>query len=198
MMSTFGLLMHMEAILKAQRDLDCAKQQLRVVVQQARSTGRTWAEIGETLGISRQAAFKRFGEVINPANGQKITGSPMSIQNIRELTERVFDLISTADYKQLEQLIHPDVREELTAELIADTWQRVLTDIGSKETYDDTHVVLPAGERIDEDEQLLGSVVGVTTLQHEAGEMVGRVAVDEQLQVVGILMVPPNHGPVPF
>ena len=197
-MSTFGLLMLMEAILKAQRNLDCAKQQLQIAVQEARSAGRTWAEIGETLGISRQAAFKRFGEVINPVNGQKITGAPMAMQTIRELTERVFDLISTADYQQLEQLIHPDVREELTAELIADTWQRVLTDIGAKETYDDTHVALPAGQRIDDDEQLLGTVVGVTTLQHEAGEAVGRVAVDDQQKVVGILILPPDHGPVPF
>jgi len=190
--------MLVEAILKAQRNLDCAKQQLQVAVQEARSAGRTWAEIGETLGTSRQAAFKRFGEVINPVNGQKITGAPTSMQTICELTERVFDLISTADYQQLEQLIHPDVREELTAELIADTWQRVLTDIGAKETYSDTHVALPAGQRIDDDEQLLGTVVGVTTLQHEAGEAVGRVAVDDQQKVVGILILPPDHGPVPF
>lgn len=33
---------------------------LHALVQQARSDGRTWAEIGEVLRVTRQAAFKRF------------------------------------------------------------------------------------------------------------------------------------------
>ena len=32
----------------------------RHLVSQARETGRTWTEIGESLGISRQAAWQRF------------------------------------------------------------------------------------------------------------------------------------------
>jgi hypothetical protein len=34
---------------------------LKALVFQARSEGRTWAEIGEVLRVSRQAAFQRFG-----------------------------------------------------------------------------------------------------------------------------------------
>jgi len=34
---------------------------LRQAVQLARQAGHTWAEIGELLGTSRQAAFQRFG-----------------------------------------------------------------------------------------------------------------------------------------
>ena len=94
--------------------------------------------------------------------------------------------------------MHPDVRSELPESLIADTWARVLGEVGAKESYADTHVVMPAGERIDEDEQLLGTVVGVTTLRCEAGELMGRVAVDDQRRVVGLLMVPLDHGPLPF
>jgi hypothetical protein len=32
----------------------------RHLVSQAREAGRTWTEIGEALGISRQAAWERF------------------------------------------------------------------------------------------------------------------------------------------
>ena len=188
----------MDPILKAQEEIDKAKQQLHAAVQQARAAGRTWADIGEVLGISRQAAFKRFGEVINPADGQRITGVPMSIAVIQQLTEKVFDLIAEAKYEELEQLMHPDVRKELPASLISETWAAVLAEVGAKESYSDTHVVLPGGERIDDDMTMLGTVVGVTAIQHEAGETMGRVAVDEQQRVVGILIVAPDYEPLPF
>lgn len=188
----------MDPILQAQEEIDKAKVHLHAAVQQARAAGRTWADIGEVLGISRQAAFKRFGEVINPANGQRITGVPMSIAVIQQLTEKVFDLIAEAKYEELEQMMHPEVREELPASLIAETWASVLAEVGAKESYSDTHVVLPGGERVEEDTAMLGNVVGVTAIQHEAGEMMGRVAVDEQQRVVGILIVTPDYEPLPF
>lgn len=188
----------MEPIKEAQQALDHAKDQLRLTVQEARSQGQTWAAIGETLGMSRQAAFKRFGEVTNPANGRRITGVRMSIDQIQLTTERVFGLIAAGEYDKLEQLLHPEVRSELPASLIAETWASVLTEVGAKESYVDTHVVLPAGEPIEEDDQILGTVVGVTTLNCEAGEMMGRVAVDDRHRVVGILIVPPDYSPLPF
>lgn len=122
----------------------------------------------------------------------------MSIDRVKQLTEQVFDLISAGEYGPLEQLLHPEVRDELSADLIAETWSGVLTEIGAKESYSDTHVVMPAGERIEEDEQIMGTVVGVTMLHHEAGEMMGRVAVDGELRVVGILVVNPDHSPLAF
>ena len=35
-------------------------QQLFEVVQEARESGATWTQIGEALGVSHQAAMKRF------------------------------------------------------------------------------------------------------------------------------------------
>ncbi|MGO1735404.1 MAG: hypothetical protein ACTHZ9_03650 [Leucobacter sp.] len=188
----------MKEIHQAQQALDHAKNQLKSAVQQARNEGHTWAAIGETLGMSRQAAFKRFGEVTNPVTGRTIKGAPMSIAQIQQTTENVFDLISEGKSEELQEILHPEVREELNPSLIAETWARVLGEVGTKEAYSDTHVVLPAGERIEEDVDIVGTVVGVTTLNCEAGVLMGRVAIDDQLRVVGILIVPPDHGPVPF
>ncbi|MGH3152759.1 MAG: hypothetical protein ACRDOB_18790, partial [Streptosporangiaceae bacterium] len=39
---------------------------LREAVQNARDAGHTWAEIGELLGTTRQAAFQRFGRPLDP------------------------------------------------------------------------------------------------------------------------------------
>jgi hypothetical protein len=39
---------------------------LHALVRQARAEGHTWAEIGELLGTSRQAAFQRFGSSTTP------------------------------------------------------------------------------------------------------------------------------------
>ena len=37
-------------------------QRLYAAVEVARSCGRTWAEIGQALGVSKQAARERFGK----------------------------------------------------------------------------------------------------------------------------------------
>lgn len=39
---------------------DYANQQLTVVVAEARASGATWAQIGNALGVSHQAAMKRY------------------------------------------------------------------------------------------------------------------------------------------
>ncbi|MCD4525190.1 DUF3887 domain-containing protein [Nocardioides sp. cx-173] len=187
-----------DPISAARAELEHARQNLNRAVDQARAEGRTWADIGKTLGMTRQAAFKRFGRATNPATGQPITGENMSVEQVRTLTERVFQLISSGDYASLEELLHPDVRSELPEVLVMDTWSRVLAEVGALETQTDIHVVLPGGDRIEDDEQILGTVVGVTTLNCEAGEVMGRVAVDNALRVVGLLIVSPDHQPLPF
>jgi hypothetical protein len=42
---------------------------MREAVQQARRAGHTWAELGELLGTTRQAAFQRFGRPLDPRTG---------------------------------------------------------------------------------------------------------------------------------
>jgi hypothetical protein len=188
----------MDPIAAAQAEVDRARDALRRAVRQARSDGRTWADIGETLGMTRQAAYKRFGQTTHPVTGAPTTGALVSVQQTHALTEQVFGLISSGDYAGLEQLLHADVRAELSESLVMGTWSRVLAEVGALERMADTHVVLPGGERIEDDEEVLGTVVGVTTLHCEAGELMGRVAVDDAQRVVGLLIVPPGQQSLPF
>lgn len=43
------------------RDLERLELELEETVAQARAQGQTWAAIGEALGMTRQAAHKRWG-----------------------------------------------------------------------------------------------------------------------------------------
>ena len=55
----------MRALIAATRSLDLiVEDTLRALVEQARRTGHTWAEVGEVLHVSRQAAFQRFGGAV--------------------------------------------------------------------------------------------------------------------------------------
>jgi hypothetical protein len=52
----------------ATRSLDMiVEDTLHALVRQARAAGHTWAEIGDLLHVSRQAAFQRFGGDQSPA-----------------------------------------------------------------------------------------------------------------------------------
>lgn len=43
------------------QELAPARRNLADAVERARAAGATWAEIGSALGITRQAAYQRFG-----------------------------------------------------------------------------------------------------------------------------------------
>ena len=52
---------------------------LHALVHQARGTGHTWAEIGDVLHVSRQAAFQRFGGGGGPPGAEdRMTAAPVA------------------------------------------------------------------------------------------------------------------------
>ena len=146
--------------------------------------------------MSKQAAYKRFGKPVDPHSGAAITAH--GVTSVVAITEQVFRCIAAGDHDQLEGLMHPRTVQELPRTEIAAVWAQALAEVGTLEGFSDTHVELPDGTRLAEDDEVLGTVVGATTLQCEAGELVGRVAVTAEGQVVGLLIVPTDHGELPF
>jgi hypothetical protein len=62
----------------ATRSLDMiVEDSLRALVEQARAAGHTWAEIGQVLRVSRQAAFQRFGSARSPGLTENATARPV-------------------------------------------------------------------------------------------------------------------------
>src|SRR6478672_5640399 len=62
---------HIRRIIAAVEALDAAAAELHAAVAEARSAGDTWDAIGVALGVSRQAAYQRFGRTaeIDPLTG---------------------------------------------------------------------------------------------------------------------------------
>lgn len=186
----------MDELKKALDAVSQARLDLARAVTAARAEGRTWADIGKELNMTRQAAFKRFGEPVDPESGEQIV--PRSIRGLSERTEEVFALIAAGDYDGLELLMHPQAARELPAPVIADTWRAVLSEVGNLGSCTETRLELPGGAPLDEDDRIIGTVIGATVLDCEAGRVRGRVAFDEESRVVGLLLVPLDHGPLPF
>ncbi|MCK6067034.1 MULTISPECIES: hypothetical protein [Microbacterium] len=187
----------MDEIREAQDAVRVARERLEAAVDAARAAGRTWADIGKELGMTRQAAFKRFGKPVDPVGGEPLVRR--GVADVRTLTEHVFTLIATGDHAGLSQAMHPVTARELPAETIAETWRTVLGEVGALQGFQNTRVEVPGGgEVLTDDDAVVGTVVGATTLVCEAGEISGRVAVDDQGLVVGILLVPTDHAPLPF
>jgi hypothetical protein len=100
------------AAIAATRSLDLIVDDiLHALVRQARSDGHTWAEVGEVLQVTRQAAFQRFGAGI--VEGAPEEGVTTAIAGAQEkavalledwLNERWDDVRNTFDERMKQQV----------------------------------------------------------------------------------------------
>ena len=184
----------MRGLLAAEQRLHAARIGVQQAVDEARGAGFTWQQVGEVLGMSRQAAFKRFGRPEFETRTMTLgTGGDVLAD-----TEAVFDLLAQAEWQTLREWMTPAAARELTEDRLRDTWVAALQESGNLIECRRTRVELPDGTPISADEELLGIRVGVTELHCEAGEWVGRVAWTPERQVAGLLVVPPGSGPWQF
>ena len=160
----------MDEIIQAKQAVDLARARLEDAVHSARAQGRSWNEIGTLLGMSRQAAFKRFGRPADPRNGDPMT--TRTITGLIEATEATFRLIADGSHDELQARLNPRVREQLTPQLIGDTWVVALGMVGELEGFEGTRVELHDGTPLDADERVIGTVIGATVLRCE--EAAGR------------------------
>lgn len=146
---------------------------LREAVQQARRAGRTWAEIGELLGTTRQAAFQRFGRPLDPR-----TGVPMAEEILPGAAERAASLLADiADQRWDQATAGFDQRmtKALDARRLAAAWAQVVGAAGAYEGMGEP-VAYQTGDY---------TVVDVP-LRFEAAELTGRVSFDRDGQVAGL------------
>jgi hypothetical protein len=101
---------------------------LREAVHQAREAGHTWAEIGELLGTTRQAAFQRFGRPLDPR-----TGVPMAEEILPGAAERAAGLLADVAEQRWAQVTSGfDARmtKALDARRLAAAWAQVVGTAG--------------------------------------------------------------------
>jgi hypothetical protein len=165
------------------RDVDVlAEQVLRLCVQQARDAGHTWQEIGDLLGVTRQAAFQRFGKPIDPR-----TGEPMDkTVHFPDAGERAAAILTDVLARRLDRArpsFNAQVLEAFTDEVLGSALATVAGLVGTYEGMSDAE---PFVRRVGDH-----TVVDIP-LTYEAGDMKGRVAFDADGKVAGLFILLPE------
>jgi hypothetical protein len=153
-----------------------ADEALRRAVDEARASGRTWQEIGDVLGTSRQAAFQRFGRQADPRTGE--TGDTLLPGAAVKATALLTDLVA-GRWTEVGRDFDARTSAELTSDRIAEVWTQVVGTVGACERVGEPTVLRVGGY----------TVVDVP-LHCAAGEVTGRVSFDDDGAVAGLSLLP--------
>ncbi|MDL4813706.1 DUF3887 domain-containing protein [Actinomadura opuntiae] len=172
----------MDAVAAAVEVTRRADDLLRRAVDTARAAGRTWQEIGDVLGTTRQAAFQRFGRPADPR-----TGVPMAANALPEAADLAVSLLAdlaAGDWEAARRDFDATMRDAIGTDRLASVWAQVVGTVGAYERMG-RPVVHQAGDH---------TVVDVV-LFFEAGEMNGKVAYSRDGKVAGLFITPPGKAP---
>lgn len=173
---------YLDLVRRAQGLDDLAEQVLRLCVQQSRDAGHTWQEIGDLLGVTRQAAFQRFGKPIDPR-----TGEPMDkTVRMADAAERAITIVTAVldgRMDEARQSFNAQVMEAFTDEVRGSALATVAGLVGAFEGFGEGE---PFVRRIGDH-----TVVDIP-MRYEAGEMKARVAFDADEKVAGLFILNPD------
>ena len=170
-------------LLRRARDVDAlAGQALRLCAQQARGAGCTWQEIGDLLGVTRQAAFQRFGKPIDPR-----TGEPMDkTVHMADAAERAVQVVSDVIEGRMDH-----ARQSFNAQVLA-----LFTDEARGSALATVAGLVGAFEGFGAGEPFTRRAGDLTVvdipLRYEAGDMKARVAFDADEKVAGLYILLPD------
>ncbi|MET8809047.1 DUF3887 domain-containing protein [Streptomyces sp. NPDC004546] len=170
-------------LVRRSRDVDSmAEQLLKLCVQQSRDAGHTWQEIGDLLGVTRQAAFQRFGKPIDPRTGQPMDKTVHMTDAAERAIKIVTDVLE-GRMDEARQSFNAQVLEAFTDEVRGSGLATVTGLVGAFEGFGEGE---PFVRRIGDH-----TVVDIP-LRYEAGDMKARVAFDADEKVAGLFIVPPE------
>jgi len=169
----------LELVRAAQEVQDRAEALMAAAVQQAREAGRTWQEIGEVLGVSRQAVFQRYGKPIDPRTGEAMNTSPLP--GADELARTVIDDLAHARWADVSARFDAKMRDGLTDEGLAEAWAHIVGLAGAYERHGDTDAVR-AGD----------FTTTNTPLAFEAGDFVARITFRDDRTIAGLFILNPD------
>ena len=156
-----------------------AEDALRRAVDEARASGRTWQEIGDVLGTSRQAAFQRFGRPVDPRTGAEMTRDDELLPGAAEKAVALLTDLVAGRWTEVGRDFDARMAAELTTDKVADVWAQMVATIGAHERTGE-----PTALRVG------GYTVVNVPLYCEAGELTGRVSFDDDGAVAGLFLLP--------
>jgi hypothetical protein len=173
---------YLDLVQRANEADAAAGQVLRLCVQQSRDAGRTWQEIGDLLGVTRQAAFQRFGKPIDPR-----TGEPMDkTVHMTDAAERAAAIVTDVLDGRMDEArksFDAEVLAAFTDEVRGNALATVAGLVGAFEGFGDGD---PFIRRIGD-----YTVVDIP-MRYEAGDMKARVSFDADEKVAGLYILLPS------
>lgn len=164
-------------LVKAARQIQTQTDGLvAAAVQQAREAGRTWQEIGDVLGVSRQAAFQRYGKPVDPRTGEPMSRSPLP--GAEDLARTVIGDLAHARWADVSARFDATMRDRLTDEGLAEAWAHIIGLAGAYESHGGTDIVR-AGD----------FTTTNTPLTFEAGEFFARITFRDDRTVAGLYIL---------
>jgi len=158
---------------------NAAQALMAAAVQQARERGRTWQEIGDVLGVSRQAAFQRYGKPIDPRTGEIM--NTQVLPEAEELSRTVIDDLAHARWSDVTARFDATMRDRLTEEGLSEAWAHIVGLAGAYEGHGDTDSVR-AGD----------FTTTNTPLNFEAGDFVARITFRDDQTLAGLYILNPD------
>jgi len=157
-----------------------ADEVVRAVVQQARDRGVTWQTIGDALGVSRQAAFQRYGKPIDPRTGEPMYTTPL--HDAADLARAVVRDLAAGRWQLVTEQFDPTMRDGLSEDALAAAWAQIIGTSGAFEGEGEP-VVTRAGD----------VTVTSTPLSMEAGDYTARIAFRDDRSIAGLhILVEPT------
>ena len=162
-----------------------ADESLGHLISDARKRGVTWQVIGDALGISRQAAFQRFGTPIDPRTGEAMKKPTEESRNQAMAAATTFlDDLTAHRWEDAAAQLGPVIGSQMDAEGLAAAWAQV-TSLGGK-----LENRLPADAVGLAD----GIIVVEQFLDFEASALVARVSYNADGTMAGLWFVPAEQA----
>lgn len=174
----------LEIVRAAQEIRDGAETLMAAAVQQAREARRTWQAIGDVLGVSRQAAFQRYGKPIDPRNGDVLNTSPLP--SAVALARAVIDDHAHGRWADVSSRFDDTMRARLTEEGLAEAWAYLVGLAGAYESHGNTDAVR-AGD----------FTTTNTPLVFEAGDFVARITFRDDQRIAGLYILNLDAAGIP-
>lgn len=161
----------MSALLSARTAAEAIEQATRLLVGEARASGRTWQEIGELLAITRQAAQQRFSPSVAESEHRHLALRAAEV--VGQVDRGAWGEV-TADWDDV-------MRGELGLERLAEGWRQITAGAGPLQTIGHSSVVRKGPYRIAD-----------VPLIFEHGPMKARVVFNHDDRISGLFVLLPD------
>jgi Protein of unknown function (DUF3887) len=150
-----------------------ADEVVRAVVRQARDNGATWQVVGDALGVTRQAAFQRYGRPIDPRTGEPMNTTPLT--GVAALATSVIRDLAAARWSRVADQFDPTMRDGLSEQALAAAWAQIVGLSGAFEQHGDPEVARAGDVTITD-----------TPLVFEAGDYTARITFRDDRTIAGL------------